>query len=102
MTKTDFQKTVYDQPLQINKNFAAATTATDTREFWQKVIDALQKTMLKRATIEQSMMTVPGLTGKTIQYMTMKELQDAEAYAQNQLMVAVNGGRRKKVITSFI
>lgn len=102
VTKTGFQKNVYDQPLEIALNYAALTTATDTREYWQQVLDAIQATMLRRATKEQSTMTLPGITGKTIQYATMDELIKAEAHARYQLTLASNGGRSKKILPTFL
>lgn len=104
---SSFQKTIYDAPLEIDTNYAAATAVTDTREFWQKIIDALQAAMQSRASIVQSAMTVPGLTGKTIQYLTLKEQQEALAYAEYKLSQVIanqnqaNGRTRPRILTRF-
>lgn len=105
--KTGYRKTIYSAPLEVKPNLATATTATDTREFWQKIVDALKATMQNRASIVQQSMTVPGITGKTIQYMTMKELQQALAHAEYKLAQATiaskqYGGRsRPRILTRF-
>lgn len=106
--KTGYRKTIYSAPLEVKPNLAEATTATDTREFWQKIVDALKATMQNRATIVQQSMTVPGITGKTIQYMTMKELQNALAHAEYQLRQAqinaqtYSGKIRPRILTRFV
>jgi len=82
---SSFRKTVYQSQCEVKANLASATAATDTREFWQKILEAISATLEKRASIVQSAMTVPGISGKTIQYMTLKELMDARTLAEYQL-----------------
>jgi len=95
-----FQATVYDQPLEIGYNYATMTAASDMREHWQKIIDALKAAMLSRASIMQQAMTEP-LSGKSIQYLDLKQMQDGISYAESQLELVANGGRRKQVRLQF-
>lgn len=93
-------QTVYDDVLEVQQSLVTAS-ATDQRLFWQKVLDALQATMLKKANMVQQAMTEP-LTGKSIQYLPLKELQAAISNAEFELDKLKNNGRMRNIYPEFV
>jgi len=102
-----FYKTVFNGSVDIEPNLREATEAVDTREFWQKYLDALQAMLLNRASVMQHTMTVPGAGSRMVQYLSPSEIyaEIAKATAkleeiENDNRVA-NGQSRKQIKIQF-